>query len=78
MTGYRETTSDRPPVRVETKRSNAFLVYLLLLVSLQIFLLVVAVEGLQGDAPGIARAAAALSVVLFGGAVALRWFVGER
>jgi hypothetical protein len=78
VTGYRETTSDRPPVRVETKRSNAFLVYLLLLVSLQIFLLVVAVEGLQGDAPGIARAAAALSVVLFGGAVALRWFVGER
>ncbi len=78
MTDYRETASDRPPVRIETKRSNAFLVYLLLLVSLQIFLLVVAVEGLQGDAPGIARAAAALSVVLFGGGVALRWFVGER
>jgi hypothetical protein len=61
-----------------TKRSNAVLVYLLLLVSLQVFLLVVAVEGLQGDAPDIARAAAALSIVLFGGAVALRWFVGER
>ena len=59
------------------KRSTGLLVYLLLLVSLQVFLLVVAVEGLQGDDPGIARAAAVLSLALFGSTLALRWFVGD-
>jgi hypothetical protein len=64
--------------RPAAKRSTAILVYLLLLVSLQIFLLVVAVEGLQGDDPGLARNAALLSVALFGSTLALRWFVGDR
>jgi hypothetical protein len=60
------------------KRSTAIVVYLLLLVSLQIFLLVVAVEGLQGDDPGLARNAALLSLALFGSTLTLRWFVGDR
>jgi hypothetical protein len=59
-------------------RSSAMLVYLLLLVSLQIFLLVVAVEGLLGGEPGLARTAAQLTVALFASALALRWFLGDR
>ena len=54
------------------------LVYLLLLVALQIFLLVVAIEGLQGGEPGLARNAALLSLGLFGSTLALGWFVGDR
>lgn len=74
------TDPARPEVapRPAVKRSTAMLVYLLLLVSLQIFLLVVAVEGLLGDEPALARNAALLSVALFGSTVALRWFVGDR
>jgi hypothetical protein len=53
-------------------------VYLLLLVSLQVFLLVVAIEGLQSDQPSLANAAAALSIVLFLSTLALRWFVHDR
>jgi len=53
-------------------------VYLLLLVALQVFLLVVAVEGLLGDEPDLARNAALLSVGVFGSALALRWFVGDH
>lgn len=56
--------------RVDTKRSSAVLVYLLLLISLQVFLLVVAVEGLlEGDA-GLAWPAALFSAALFATAVA--------
>jgi hypothetical protein len=64
--------------RSAAKRSTAILVYLLLLVSLQVFLLVVAIEGLQGDDPELARNAALLSLGLFGSTIALRWFVGDR
>ncbi len=49
--------------------------YLLLFVSLQIFLLVVALEGVASHEPGLARAAAALSVAVFVSALALRWFL---
>ena len=70
----RPVTSTKPAV----KRSSAVIVYLLLLVALQVFLLVVAVEGLLGDEPDLARNAAILSLGLFGSAIALRWFVGER
>jgi hypothetical protein len=66
------------PTRRDVKRSSAVLVYLLLLVSLQIFLLVVAIEGLLGDDPGLARAAAVLSVLLFSSTLLLRWFVDGR
>ena len=62
----------------ESKRSSAMLVYLLLLVALQIFLLVVAIEGLQGDEPDIARNAALLSLGLLSATLALRWFVGDH
>jgi hypothetical protein len=64
--------------RVETRRSTMILVYQLLLVSLQVFLLVVAIEGLQGDDPSLARNAALLSLGVFGATLALRWFVRER
>lgn len=67
-----------PPARSEARRSSAILVYLLLLVALQVFLLVVAVEGLLGDEPDLARNAALLSVGVFGSALALRWFVGDH
>jgi hypothetical protein len=66
------------PTGAEARRASGLLVYLLVLVALQTFLLVVAVEGLLGGDAGLARAAAALSVVLFVAALALRWFVGER
>lgn len=67
----------RAPSGSAVKRSGGLLVYLLVLVSLQIFLLVVALEGVTGHEPGLATAAATLSVALFGVAAALRWFVGH-
>lgn len=71
-------TGPAPVTRSESKRSTAMVVYLLLLVALQIFLLVVAIEGLQGNDPDMARNAALLSLGLFGATLALRWFVGDR
>jgi hypothetical protein len=62
--------------RREAKRTGAFLIYLLLLVSLQVFLMVVAVEGVLDHDAGLAWAAALLSVGLFASAIALRWFLG--
>ena len=59
------------------KRNGALLVYYLVLVSLQIFLLVVAVEGVIAHDPGPARAAAALSVFVFASALGLRWFLRD-
>jgi hypothetical protein len=73
-----DTRSPRRPTWPEAKRSAAILVYLLLLVALQIFLLVVAVEGLQGGEPALARNAALLSLGLLGSSLALRWFVGDH
>lgn len=73
-----QTSSPVAGPRAAVKRSAAILVYLLLLVSLQVFLLVVAVEGLQGNEPDLARNAALLSLGLFGSTIALRWFVGDR
>jgi hypothetical protein len=52
------------PSRKRLKLDNALLVYVLLLLSLQIFLVTVAVEGfLEGDA-ALAWSATAVSVVL--------------
>jgi hypothetical protein len=48
-----------------TQRSNAVLVYLLVLITLQVFLLVVAVEGFLGDEDHLAWTAAGFSLVLF-------------
>lgn len=64
-----ERSTPRPApagaLRRERRRSTAVLVYTLLLVALQIFLLTVAVEGLLGDDDRLAWAAAGLSVLLF-------------
>lgn len=62
-------------MRAERRRSGGLLVYLILMVSLQSFLLVVALEGIAGHEPDLARAAAALSVVVLASAWGLRWFV---
>ncbi len=51
--------------RRTTQRSNAVLVYLLLLITLQVFLLVVAVEGLLGDDDHLAWISGGFSAALF-------------
>ncbi|MCB1027591.1 MAG: hypothetical protein KDB24_07505 [Microthrixaceae bacterium] len=61
-----------PPNRQHYKRSGGIAAYLLVLVSLQIFLMVVAVEGVLSHEGGLARAAAGLSVVVFLIVLALR------
>ena len=53
----------------ETRISNALMVYVLVLVSLQLFLLAVVVEALLGNEPSLAWSAAALSAVLAIGSV---------
>lgn len=47
-----------------TRLSNAVMVYVILLLSLQIFLLTVAVEGFLDEDPGLAWAATGVSVFL--------------
>lgn len=47
-----------------TQASSAVLVYVLVLFSLQLFLLSVAVEGFLGHEPGLAWAATGISAVL--------------
>jgi hypothetical protein len=59
--------SQRPTLQIST----AVLVYLILLFSLQIFLLVIAVEGFLDHDPGLAWSATAISVVLAGTALLL-------
>ena len=61
-----------PPDRSRYQRSAGIAAYLLVLVSLQIFLLVVAVEGVLAHEGGLARAAAGLSVGLWLIVMALR------
>jgi len=61
--------------RAQRRRSGGLLAYLILLLSLQAFLLVVALEGIAAHEPGLARAAAVLSVVLCASAFGLRWFI---
>ena len=56
------------PDWVRSKINNALLVYVLLLLSLQIFLLTVAVEGFLDDDPALAWSATGVSVVLAGSA----------
>ncbi len=73
----RPELAGREAARPEAKRTSALIVYLLLLVSLQIFLLVVAVEGVLDHDAQLAWAAAMLSVVLFGSALGLKWFLGD-
>lgn len=49
----------------ENKRSNAIFVYVVLILALQVFLLVVALEAFQADEETLAWPAAALSAGLF-------------
>lgn len=64
--------------RHTTQLSSAVLVYVILLLSLQLFLLAVAAEGfLAGDA-ALAWSATAISVVLAGGAVLFYRFLPRR
>lgn len=67
----------RAPPQAARRRSGGLLVYMILLVSLQAFLLVVAVEGILAHEPDLARAAAALSVGVALSAFGLRWFIGH-
>lgn len=52
-------------VRGSAQRSSAVLVYMLLMITLQVFLLVVALEGAMGDQANLAWTAAGFSVLLF-------------
>jgi len=61
--------------RAQRRRSGGLLAYLILLLSLQAFLLVVALEGIAAHDPGLARAAAVLSIILCASAFGLRWFI---
>ncbi len=67
----------RTPPRSERRRSGGLLVYLLLLVSLQVFLLVVALEGVLGHDFALARNAAILSGFVFCAALGMRFFMGQ-
>jgi hypothetical protein len=49
----------------DTKRSSAVFIYVVLILALQLFLLVVALEAFQADEEALAWPAAALSVGLF-------------
>lgn len=61
----------------DRRRNGGLLVYLLLLLSLQVFLMVVALEGVLGHDAALARNAALLSAVVFAGVFSMRWFVGQ-
>jgi uncharacterized membrane protein len=54
-----------PTETPETKRNNAIFVYVVLILALQVYLLVVALEAFQADEETLAWPAAALSVGLF-------------
>lgn len=51
-------------VKKQLKLDNALLVYVLLLVSLQVFLITIAVEGFLENDPALAWSATAVSAVL--------------
>ena len=59
------------------KRAGALLVYLLLLVAIQVFLLVVALEGVLAHEPELATVSAALSCAVFLGVAALYRSFGD-
>lgn len=65
------------PVRSQNNRSSGILIYLLVLVALQIFLMVVAVEGVLAHNAGLASAAAILSVLVAVMAFGFRWFIAD-
>ena len=64
--------------RRDNKISVAVLVYVILLLGLQLFLLALAAEGFLADDPGLAWSATAVSAVLAGGAVLFSHFLTDR
>ena len=50
---------------LDSKRNSALFVYVVLILALQVFLLVVALEAFQADDEGLAWPAAALSIGLY-------------
>lgn len=63
----------------ERRTSSAVLVYVIVLLSMQIFLLTVALDALLAREPALAWASAACSVVLAAGSVMFyRWLSGDR
>ncbi len=53
------------PPATDQRRTTAILVYVVVILSLQVFLLVVTLEAFQADEEGLAWSAAALSLGLF-------------
>lgn len=64
--------------RGERSVASAVGVYVIVLLSLQIFLLTVALDALQGDEPGLAWVTAALSGMLAGGSILFYRYVRAR
>jgi hypothetical protein len=61
-----------------TRVTGAVLVYVILLISLQLFLLAVAAEGFLAGEPGLAWSATIISAVLAGTAVLFYLFLPKR
>lgn len=59
----------------DQRRSSAILMYVLVILSLQVFLLVVAIEAFQTDEETLAWSAAAMSAGLFATAMAFAWLL---
>ena len=72
--GAREPTVRAPTIRAR-RTTNAVVIYLIILVSFQVFLVTVAVEAFTTGAKSLAWAAAAVSVALAGCAVLLARFL---
>ncbi|MCZ7527919.1 MAG: hypothetical protein M5U14_16985 [Acidimicrobiia bacterium] len=64
--------------RLGRKVSSAVGVYVIVLLSLQIFLLTVGLDALLADDPGLAWVSAACSLVLAAGSVAFYRYLRER
>jgi hypothetical protein len=64
-----------PPDLRARRTTNAVVIYLIILVSFQVFLVTVAVEAFTTGSTSIAWSAAAVSVVIAGGAVLLARFL---
>ena len=65
--------------RPQRSNSSAVMVYVIVLLSMQIFLLTVALDGLLGREPALAWVSAACSVVLAIGSILFyRWLADPR
>lgn len=62
----------------EARRTSAVLIYVVLILTLQVFLLVVALEALMADEESIAWPAALLSVGGFSTSLSFAWLLRRR